>query len=660
MEGEGATANKDGEEDDATANRNGEQGGDVEGEGGRGREGAANEVNLDDDDLIYTPQVSDELRPKKGQEFNTIDDVVTFYNAYAKAAGFSIRSWTTQKEPGSGEIRRKEYVCFKQGKSLRIADVGKKRRQGSLAEDCPAKIAVLKSNSKKYIVTVFNEEHSHPLSTRSHRNVSAATKSLTKQLSMVNIPQHQQFSFLGVYSGGIENIRCTQKDLYNHGRDIRADMKGHDGEMFYEYLKLKQEKNPSFTFQIEADEEQKITRCFWSNASSRRAYNFFGDVVIFDTTYNTNRYGFIFAPIMGVNNHGQTIIFACGFLNHESVDDFVWLFNQFLESMPGGAPKMIITDQDPAMTKAFPLVLPNTFHRYCSWHILMKFSEKIDAVKYSIYKSEFSACIWKSETPEEFDLQWESLIKKSGLEGNRCCKTNMNFGQDGFLHMLITFSQQTCQFGRGLVRQRHEELMADHKDLIEKPKLGINHDFLEQMVDIYTNEMYFKFEAEVCDNFNYKLQFVRETDNRRVYQIQRKKLETSKVREIVYDKDLDLVSCSCKKFESAGIVCTHIISYLMKFDAKILPDKYILKRWTKSAKSGTVVDDKGMQINPDNSYLLTRSQFIQSSLELVDKSLVCEETRKMFTDGVRIINEQIDQFISSRTIAKIFTEKKIK
>ena len=78
----------------------------------------------------------------------------------------------------------------------------------------------------------------------------------------------------------------------------------------------------------------------------------------------------IFAPLTGVNNHGQTIIFACGFLNDETTDSFVWLFKEFLNVMPGNAPenapKMIITDQDPAMTKAISEALPHTFHRYCS------------------------------------------------------------------------------------------------------------------------------------------------------------------------------------------------------------------------------------------------------------------------------------------------------
>lgn len=133
-------------------------------------------------------------------------------------------------------------------------------------------------------------------------------------------------------------ILVVHKDLYNHERDKCNEMKGHDGNMLHEFLMGEQGKNPSFYFKIESDDENKITHCFWSDSTSRRAYKFYGDVVIFDTTYNTNRYGLVFAPLMGVNNHGQTIIFACAFLSDGTIESFVWFFNQFLQAMSGGAP----------------------------------------------------------------------------------------------------------------------------------------------------------------------------------------------------------------------------------------------------------------------------------------------------------------------------------
>lgn len=248
---------------------------------------------------IYNPQVADDLRPRKGQEFLKLDDVVAFYNAYAKEAGFSVRSWSTKKNKEGTEIIRKEFVCSKQGKCSRVADVGKKGHRGSLAEGCNAKLAVLKSKSDSFKVSVFVEGHSHPLSTSRKSSLLRSTQ----QLSMVNILPHQQFSFLEVQTGGIENVGCTQRDFYNHEKDKCTDMKRHDGDIFFEYLKLEQEKNPSFIFKIKADDKQKIT-LFWSDATLRRAYKFYGDVMIFDTIYNTNRYGLIFSPIMGVNNQG--------------------------------------------------------------------------------------------------------------------------------------------------------------------------------------------------------------------------------------------------------------------------------------------------------------------------------------------------------------------
>ena len=73
--------------------------------------------------------------------------------------------------------------------------------------------------------------------------------------------------------------------------------------------------------------------CLWANSESKRSYAFFGDAMVFDTTYNTNKYS-IFATFVGVNHYSQTIIFGCELLSDEMIESFVWLFSKFLEAMP--------------------------------------------------------------------------------------------------------------------------------------------------------------------------------------------------------------------------------------------------------------------------------------------------------------------------------------
>ncbi|RYR08678.1 hypothetical protein Ahy_B05g076481 [Arachis hypogaea] len=43
----------------------------------------------------------------------------------------------------------------------------------------------------------------------------------------------------------------------------------------------------------------------FADARSRAACEYFGDVVLFDTTYNTNRYNLVFSSFVGVNHHGK-------------------------------------------------------------------------------------------------------------------------------------------------------------------------------------------------------------------------------------------------------------------------------------------------------------------------------------------------------------------
>ncbi|KAF7143399.1 hypothetical protein RHSIM_Rhsim05G0139300 [Rhododendron simsii] len=350
---------------------------------------------------LYTPQVKNDLIPKINQEFDSLEKVQVFYNRYAKEGGFSTRSHSSRKSTVDvNVIVRKEFCCYKQGLRVQKITQPNIRRRGITRENCRAKLAVVRKG-EKYVVSQFVEDHNHSLASPrrahllpSYRKVSAAKKALIEQLSAANVPTCQQMTICELESGGIENVGCSQQDLYNYKRDKKMTVDGHDANMLYEYFQSEKAKNDGFTFTIEKDDADRMTHCFWADATARKSYKYFGDVMVFDTTYNTNRYSTIFAPILGVNHHRQTTLFGCAFLCDETSETFEWLLKEWLKAMPAGPPKMIITDQDLAMTKAISIALPNTLHRYCMWHITNKFSEKISALAYKEHYAEFKNCIF--------------------------------------------------------------------------------------------------------------------------------------------------------------------------------------------------------------------------------------------------------------------------
>ena len=62
-----------------------------------------------------------------------------------------------------------------------------------------------------------------------------------------------------------------------------------------------------------------LRNVFWADARSRTAYQEFGDVITFDTTYLTNKYDMPFAPFIGVNHHGQSTLLGCGLISSEDI-----------------------------------------------------------------------------------------------------------------------------------------------------------------------------------------------------------------------------------------------------------------------------------------------------------------------------------------------------
>ena len=65
---------------------------------------------------------------------------------------------------------------------------------------------------------------------------------------------------------------------------------------------------------------------------------------------------------------------------------------------------------------------------------------------------------------------------------------------------------------------------------------------------------------------------------------------------VIGDHSQGSVSCSCQQFVRVGIICSHAMKILDLMNIKQLPEHYVLKRWTREARSGVVQDIFGRHV----------------------------------------------------------------
>ncbi|XP_076943080.1 protein FAR-RED IMPAIRED RESPONSE 1-like [Bidens hawaiensis] len=142
---------------------------------------------------------------------------------------------------------------------------------------------------------------------------------------------------------------------------------------------------------------------FWADEISKKNYLAFGDIISFDATFKTNKYTMVFVPFTVIDNHCRNITVV------------------FLDSF-GIAPKVVVTDQDPAMKQAISFVLPNSSHRLFMWHIMKKLSDKVGVAlcNNEDFKRKICDIVWTDAISQsEFDTQWELIMKEYDPETNK-------------------------------------------------------------------------------------------------------------------------------------------------------------------------------------------------------------------------------------------------
>lgn len=179
----------------------------------------------------------------------------------------------------------------------------------------------------------------------------------------------------------ITPVQCSSILSSYRRHNVRRECHG-----IIKHFQMKANSDDTFYFSIQPGKDETLRSVFRADGRSRASYVQFGDVLVFDVTYQTNKFKIPFAPFVGVNDHGQTILFGAALLEDETDDTFIWVFEQFRMCMFDKAPMSIITDQDRAILKAIPKVFPGVRHRFCACHINKYFSKIFNHCSHNLEK----------------------------------------------------------------------------------------------------------------------------------------------------------------------------------------------------------------------------------------------------------------------------------
>ncbi|XP_057247363.1 protein FAR-RED IMPAIRED RESPONSE 1-like [Beta vulgaris subsp. vulgaris] len=406
-------------------------------------------------------------------------------------------------------------------------------------------------------------------------------------------------------------------------------------------------ENPSFQYSVQLDCEEKITNIFWADAKMIIDYASFGDVVAFDTTFGTNK-----------ENRPLGVFVATHDNKH---------------------PKTLFTDQDIVMGIAISEMMPDVWYGLCTWHIKENATKHLLSNGADVFR-EFKACMYSIEDEVEFEKAFNELrgkvkkvtwldfiypFKKQWAEcymrnvfslGMRSTQLSESFNSDlkDYLKCNMDVMRFFKQFERVLDLKRQNEINHEFDSKENLPRIKMRRiPLLNQVGKLYTPQIFASFQDEYeLSNAAYVKDVV-EGEFHNEYRVAIFNLDNDSSIDTEYqvfgDASTKTVSCSCRIFERLGILCAHALKVLDVMNIKLIPEKYILKRWTREARSGVVQDRCGRIVleDPRLEATLRYRALCRKFLKVACQAYSFVEVSSLVDNGLDNIIVEVNKKLSS-------------
>ncbi|RYQ89783.1 hypothetical protein Ahy_B09g096249 isoform A [Arachis hypogaea] len=159
------------------------------------------------------------------------------------------------------------------------------------------------------------------------RQMSDAAKAHIDDMHGYGVPTSKILGYMARIAGGYSLLGFMKKEAYNYiDKMRRSKIVDGDSNAAVVYLEGKAAVNPMAMARYNLTEDGMLANMFWVDGISRVDYQYFGDIVAFDSIYKKNEYN---RPALSV----------------------------------------VVTNGDDAMIAAMKKVFPKTTHRLCAWHL---------------------------------------------------------------------------------------------------------------------------------------------------------------------------------------------------------------------------------------------------------------------------------------------------
>ncbi|XP_076935314.1 protein FAR1-RELATED SEQUENCE 5-like [Bidens hawaiensis] len=189
--------------------------------------------------------------------------------------------------------------------------------------------------------------------------------------------------------------KCIARDIYNIVKLIdNQDKIGQTPTQVLENFL----QTHGFTFYTwENPSTNRTKNVFFYHEKSLTMWRAFPDLLLIDTTYNTNMYKWPFVQFVGVTSTSKSFCIAHAVIFREQECKFTWALERLKHMLVDcREPHVILTDKDQALMNTCETVFPNATKNLCRWHIMQNIQRK--------HKSLFQDDIFKS-----FNYWWKVL-----------------------------------------------------------------------------------------------------------------------------------------------------------------------------------------------------------------------------------------------------------